>query len=241
MTMNSELATFGPVEHVLGGGGAGPVKRVNTLHPSIHVFALPADLLAATARTRTAVADQVAPATEIGATVWDGVYTAEQAQLGAAAYRDGSCARRLRLRQDCGEASQHLVHDLLGDGFETFPVSGGEIQGARLVATDHADRSGTRVVERDREAALTREVSTCSDRKDDRRPGQLVEACGGYDHDRPCPPLFMASGGIEADEPDLAAAHYNSSLPTGWPSSHARSSSSAGAVSSHCASSSSSE
>ena len=202
MTMNCELATFGPVEHVLGGGGAGPVKRVNTLHPysggdlgemlvidvvegdimwrhrtespintaaistaggvmfagdydrnvyaydartgkvlwqtrlptsaqgfpvtylaggrqyvaipvgtggaswatmvprdliphirrpnngnSIHVFALPADLPAATARTRTAVADQVAPATEVGATVWDGVYTAEQAQLGAAAYR----------------------------------------------------------------------------------------------------------------------------------------------------------
>ena len=33
MTMNCELATFGPVERVLGGGGAGPVKRINTLHP----------------------------------------------------------------------------------------------------------------------------------------------------------------------------------------------------------------
>ena len=206
MTMNCELATFGPVEHVLGGGGAGPVKRVNTLHPysggdlgemlvidvvegdimwrhrtespintaaistaggvmfagdydrnvyaydartgkvlwqtrlptsaqgfpvsylaggrqyvaipvgtggaswatmvprdliphvrrpnngnSIHVFALPAEARVEAERTRTVVADQVAPATEIGATVWDGVYTAEQAQLGAAAYRE-NCA-----------------------------------------------------------------------------------------------------------------------------------------------------
>ena len=33
VTMNCELATFGPVERVLGGGGAGPVKRINTLHP----------------------------------------------------------------------------------------------------------------------------------------------------------------------------------------------------------------
>ncbi len=33
MTMNCELATFGPVERVLGGGGAGPVRRINTLHP----------------------------------------------------------------------------------------------------------------------------------------------------------------------------------------------------------------
>ena len=206
MTMNCELATFGPVEHVLGGGGAGPVKRVNTLHPysggnlgemlvidvvegdimwrhrtpspintaaistaggvmfagdydrnvyaydartgkvlwqtrlptsaqgfpvsylaggrqfiaipvgtggaswatmvprdliphirrpnngnSIHVFALPAAARVEAERTRTTVADQVAPATEAAATVWDGVYTAEQAQLGAAAYRE-NCA-----------------------------------------------------------------------------------------------------------------------------------------------------
>ncbi len=33
MTMNCELATFGPVERELGGGGAGPVRRVNKLHP----------------------------------------------------------------------------------------------------------------------------------------------------------------------------------------------------------------
>ena len=66
------------------------IRRPNNGN-SIHVFALPADLPAATARTRTAVADQVAPATEVGATVWDGVYTAAQAQLGAAAYRE-ACA-----------------------------------------------------------------------------------------------------------------------------------------------------
>ena len=206
MTMNCELATFGPVEHVLGGGGAGPVKRVNTLHPysggdlgemlvidvvegdimwrhrtespintaaistaggvmfagdydrnvyaydartgkvlwqtrlptsaqgfpvtylaggrqfiaipvgtggaswatmvprdliphirrpnngnSIHVFALPAGAAAATARTRTAAADRTAGPTEATGTVWDSVYTAEQAELGAAAYRE-ACA-----------------------------------------------------------------------------------------------------------------------------------------------------
>ena len=206
VTLNCELATFGPVERVLGGGGAGPVKRINTHHPysngnlgellvidvvegdimwrhrtespintaamstaggvtfagdydrnvyaynarsgeilwqtrlptsaqgfpvtylaggrqyvaipvgtggaswatmvprdliphirrpnngnSIHVFALPADAPTAVARTRTAAADRTAGPTEAAATVWDAVYTAEQARRGAAAYRE-ACA-----------------------------------------------------------------------------------------------------------------------------------------------------
>lgn len=33
MTLNCELATFGPVEQRLGGGGVGPVRRINTPHP----------------------------------------------------------------------------------------------------------------------------------------------------------------------------------------------------------------
>ncbi len=33
ITLNCELATFGPTERVLGGGGSGPVRRENYLHP----------------------------------------------------------------------------------------------------------------------------------------------------------------------------------------------------------------
>ncbi|MEQ8953928.1 MAG: PQQ-binding-like beta-propeller repeat protein [Gammaproteobacteria bacterium] len=33
ITLNCELATFGPTEQVLGGGGTGPVRRINYLHP----------------------------------------------------------------------------------------------------------------------------------------------------------------------------------------------------------------
>ncbi|MAJ54982.1 MAG: pyrrolo-quinoline quinone, partial [Gammaproteobacteria bacterium TMED107] len=33
ITLNCELATFGPVERMLGGGGTGPVRRINTPHP----------------------------------------------------------------------------------------------------------------------------------------------------------------------------------------------------------------
>ncbi len=33
LTLNCELATFGPVERILGGGGAGPVRRKNHFHP----------------------------------------------------------------------------------------------------------------------------------------------------------------------------------------------------------------
>jgi len=33
ITFNCERATFGPTEQVLGGGGTGPVRRINTLHP----------------------------------------------------------------------------------------------------------------------------------------------------------------------------------------------------------------
>ncbi len=33
ITLNCEKATFGPTERVLGGGGTGPVRRINTMHP----------------------------------------------------------------------------------------------------------------------------------------------------------------------------------------------------------------
>ncbi len=33
LTLNCELATFGPTERILGGGGAGPVRRKNHMHP----------------------------------------------------------------------------------------------------------------------------------------------------------------------------------------------------------------
>jgi len=33
LTLNCELATFGPTERVLGGGGTGPVRRINYPHP----------------------------------------------------------------------------------------------------------------------------------------------------------------------------------------------------------------
>ena len=33
LTLNCELATFGPIERIEGGGGAGPVRRTNHMHP----------------------------------------------------------------------------------------------------------------------------------------------------------------------------------------------------------------
>ena len=145
------------------------------------------------------------------------------------------------LRQNRGEPGKHVIHDRLGNGLEALPVAGSEIEGARLVTTDHTDRPGTRIVERNREAAPARKISTRRDRQDDRCSGQFVEGCRGYDHHWPGPSLLMAGRGVEADKPDLAPLHYNSSLPTGRASSQARSASSTGAVSSHCASSSLSE
>ena len=34
IALNCERATFGPTERVVGGGGTGPVRRINTLHPA---------------------------------------------------------------------------------------------------------------------------------------------------------------------------------------------------------------
>jgi alcohol dehydrogenase (cytochrome c) len=34
VALNCELATFGPAERILGGGGTGPVRRINTPHPA---------------------------------------------------------------------------------------------------------------------------------------------------------------------------------------------------------------
>jgi hypothetical protein len=52
-----------------------------------------------------------------------------------------------RLRQNRSEAGEHFVHDRLGNRFEAFPMPRGEIESARLVTTNHADRSRPRVVE----------------------------------------------------------------------------------------------
>ena len=79
-----------------------------------------------------------------------------------------------RLSQDRGEAGEYLIHYRLRDGFETFPVPGGEIEGARLVATNHADRPGARVVERNRESASAGEAPAGGDGQDDRRPCKFV-------------------------------------------------------------------
>ncbi|MYF96596.1 MAG: cytochrome c [Holophagales bacterium] len=54
----------------------------------MHVFALPADLPVATGRSRTAATDRdgVAVAAGTSLTVWDGVYTVEQAERGTKPY-----------------------------------------------------------------------------------------------------------------------------------------------------------
>ena len=46
-------------------------------------------------------------------------------------------------------------------------------------------------------------------------PVSSLNGAGENDHDRPGSPLFVTGRGIEADEPDVAPLHYNSSLPTG--------------------------
>ena len=46
-----------------------------------------------------------------------------------------------------GEAGKHFVHDVLRDGVDVPPVPGAEVEGARLVATDHAGGSAARVLE----------------------------------------------------------------------------------------------
>ena len=74
-----------------------------------------------------------------------------------------------------------------------------------------------------------------------RHPGQLVESVRGNDQYRSSALLFMTSRGVETDKPDVAALHYNSSLPAGLASIQSRSSEERAAGSSHCARSSSSE
>ena len=60
--------------------------------------------------------------------------------------RSGRSRIQCRLRQNSGEAGEHLVHDRLRHRFETPPVAGSQIEGARLVTTDHANGSGACIV-----------------------------------------------------------------------------------------------
>ena len=124
------------------------------------------------------------------------------------------------LFENGGEAGNHIFRDMLRDGFEALAVPGGEIEGAGLVAANHAGRPGACARERHRETAPARETPARSDGQDDRCPGQPVERSGGNDQDRPGSLLFVARGRVEADEPDIAPLHYNNSLPTGLASIH---------------------
>ena len=142
------------------------------------------------------------------------------------------------LFEDSSEASEHVVHDGFGDGFEAIALAGSEIEGAGLVATDYAGRSCARLLKRNGEAAPARETPARGDGQDDGRSGDFVESARGNDQYRPCALLFMAGRRIEGDEPDVAALHYKSSLPTGLSSIQARSPSDGVSVSSHCARSS---
>ena len=122
---------------------------------------------------------------------------------------------RCCLFEDSGEAGKHVVHDGIGDGFDPPSPSGTEIKHAWLVTADHAGRLGSCALERNREPTPAREAPTSGDRQDDRHPGQLVEGVRGNDQYRPSALLFMTSRGVETDKPDVAALHYNSSLPAG--------------------------
>ena len=132
-------------------------------------------------------------------------------------------------------------NDGIGDGFDPPSPSGTEIKHAWLVTADHAGRSGSYALERNREPTPAREAPASGDRQDDRHPGQLVESVRGNDQYRSSALLFMTSRGVETDKPDVAALHYNSSLPAGLASIQSRSSEERAAGSSHCARSSSSE
>ena len=148
---------------------------------------------------------------------------------------------RCCLFEDSGEAGKHVVHDGIGDGFDPPSPSGTEIKHAWLVTADHAGRSGSYALERNREPTPAREAPASGDRQDDRHPGQLVESVRGNDQYRSSALLFMTSRGVETDKPDVAALHYNSSLPAGLAWIQSRSSEERAAGSSHCARSSSSE
>ena len=91
----------------------------------------------------------------------------------------------------------------VGDGFKTLALRGRQIEGAGLVATDHADGSGACALERNGKATPAREAPARGDGQDNWSLGQLVERGRGNDQYRAGALLFMAGSGIEADEPDV--------------------------------------
>lgn len=148
---------------------------------------------------------------------------------------------RGRSLEDGGKAGKHVVHDGIGNGFDPPPPAGTEIKHAGLVTADHAGRLGSCTLERNRESTPAREAPARGDGQDDGHSGELVESVRGNDQHRPSALLFMTGRGVETDQPDVAALHYNSSLPAGLASIQSRSSEERAADSSHCARSSSSE
>ena len=140
-------------------------------------------------------------------------------------------------------ARRASTSSMMGSGTVSIrlPLRAPRSKHAWLVTADHAGRSGSYALERNREPTPAREAPASGDRQDDRHPGQLIESVRGNDQYRSSALLFMTSRGVETDKPDVAALHYNSSLPAGMASIQSRSSEERAAGSSHCARSSSSE
>ena len=112
---------------------------------------------------------------------------------------------RSPLRQDRGEAREHLVHDRLREGFEAPPVSGRQVEGARLITADHPD--GANVPASASETAKPRrraKLPPVGDRQDNGGSGQLVE---GLRRDEPPRAEFPAAPwppGVKTDQPNVA-------------------------------------
>ena len=114
-----------------------------------------------------------------------------------------------RLRKDCAQARQHLVHDRFGNRFKASSASRQDVERTGLITANHAGRTRASLFQGNRKAALSRELSSLRDGNDNGRPRQLVERRRRDNDDWPRSSLLMSCRRVEADKPNVAPLHLN--------------------------------
>ncbi len=139
--------------------------------------------------------------------------------------------------EDRDNLRDHLFKHGYWNRFEPAPISGNNIDRARLIAAHDAGCARAAAAQRNGEPCDAGEVCPVADGNNDRQADSSLKSIRRNDQHRPRALLLMSQAGIEGDKVNIALPQ-SSSRPTGAMDSHCLSSSEIGRLPSHWSSSS---
>ena len=107
--------------------------------------------------------------------------------------------RQLHVIRKSATASQHLIHDRVGNAFHLLAAAHAEIEGTGLVAANNAHRFRSSTLQRHGETGRTGEIPAARDRDNHGHLGYAVECLRRHDQDRTAASLLVSLRGIKPD------------------------------------------